>query len=60
MNNYIGNLIIIINKKDTKFSSLAGSHKYGYFPEIFMYYVKGNDDGSTSVVWGNNYTFMEL
>ncbi|MBQ3564639.1 MAG: hypothetical protein IJA14_00660, partial [Alphaproteobacteria bacterium] len=34
------------------FSSIAGAHKNNHWGEIFLYYVKGNDDGTANVEWG--------
>ncbi|MBQ3565080.1 MAG: hypothetical protein IJA14_02945 [Alphaproteobacteria bacterium] len=33
------------------FSSIAGAHKNNHWGELFLYYVRGNSDGTASVIW---------
>lgn len=33
------------------FSNRSGGHKLGHFPEFQIFYVKGNSDGTASVIW---------
>ena len=37
---------------DNNFSSISNGHKHGHFGEAFLYYVKGNENGTADVVWG--------
>ena len=36
---------------DNNFSPIVRGHKHDHWCEIFVYYVKGNDNGTASVVW---------
>lgn len=39
---------------DNNFSPIASAHKHGHWCEVFVYYVKGNDNGTASVVWAHS------
>jgi hypothetical protein len=36
---------------DNNFCSIYRGHKYGHFGEIFLHYIKGNDNGTADVIW---------